>query len=313
MKPLKAIQRVWNVLTQGKDTVLVRKGEDVFEQKIEKDKEYLFLESYEGVELYAVFSALVYHDFDDVVAIPKNVILEDVLQTILTDWELVPQTSLNQILLDDSKKKVFSGLKYHLWFSKSRDEFLIVFRGTTRSIGDWWANLRWVTRFIPGFADHYDIVRQGLPRLVEQVQSDYGAQVRITTTGHSLGGGLAQQAAYAASGIGSVYTFNTTPVTGYYEVDKAHRESNSKGLKIIRLFEHGEILAYLRFPLRQLYMLSSENPEIHELRFNLIKGGNFISEHSIKAFANFLFEALHVGKNDSKSTLEKEVDTETET
>jgi hypothetical protein len=42
-------------------------------------------------------------------------------------------------------------------------------------------------------------------------------------------------------------------VTGYYSVDPRNRDENVKGLRMERIYEHGEILAYARYVMRQIY------------------------------------------------------------
>jgi hypothetical protein len=99
-----------------------------------------------------------------------------------------------------------------------------------------------------------------------------------------LGGGLAQQAAYMSEYIRKVYAFNPSSVTGYYSVDKVDRERNEKGMTIYRIYEHGEILAYLRLLMKGLYPITQTDPKIIEIRYNLVKG-NTVSQHSMKDFA----------------------------
>lgn len=100
-------------------------------------------------------------------------------------------------------------------------------------------------------------------------------QATFVAVGHSLGGGLAQQAAYAHLDIRTVYAFDPSPVTGFRSVAKATREANSQGLTIYRAFEHGEILAYARYLLKIARALSEANPRIIEARFNLNQGATW--------------------------------------
>ncbi len=181
-----------------------------------------------------------------------------------------------------------SGMKYEVWVRESRGtppRILIVFRGTdAEQLGDWFSNLRWITRLIPFFWDQYDQTRAFIPALVQHLREKYGDHVDIRTTGHSLGGGLAQQAAYMSKHIHKVYAFDPSTVTGYYGVEKTDREANEKGMSIYRVYEHGEILAYLRFLMKTLYPITTKDPKIIEIRYNLAKG-NLISQHSMKDFA----------------------------
>lgn len=293
MKALSSIEKAWNVLTQKMETVLIRKGPEVIKISIDDLKKNELWKLSKNAAEYAVFSDLVYHDISDTASVPRHLYAGPILDEILSDWQFVPENSSSLYLpRQNSGKKLIPGLKYHFWYSRAGNEFVIVFRGTAIK-WDWWANFRWVTRWIPGIDDHYDVVREGISPLVGQIRESYGSSVKISVAGHSLGGGLAQLAAYQAERIENVYVFNSTPVTAFYEVDKTVREKNSKDLKIVRVFEHGEVLAYLRLPLRLFYWLSKESPEIHEMRFNLLTRKNLISEHSMNEFARFLYENLN--------------------
>ncbi len=181
------------------------------------------------------------------------------------------------------------GLQYETWI-KNRDTapplVLIVFRGTDmEQVGDWVSNLRWVTRFIPLLWDQYDQTRAIVPRIVEQVHNELGPDVEIASAGHSLGGGLAQQAGYISKHINTVYAFDSSTVTGFYSVKRKQRKENKKGMRIFRIYEHGEILAYLRMVMKAVYPVSNRDPKIVEIRFNFLDKGNFVSQHSMKRFA----------------------------
>lgn len=187
------------------------------------------------------------------------------------------------------------GLKCQTWVKESpgsAPRVFIVFRGTDADqLGDWLSNFRWVTRFIPFLWDQYDQTRDLIPALVKHIREKYGNDTCITATGHSLGGGLAQQAAYMSEYIRKVYAFDPSSVTGYYSVDKTDREKNEKGMTIYRIYEHGEVLSYLRLLMKGLYPIAHTDPKIVEIRYNLVNG-NLVSQHSMKAFACELRRAI---------------------
>lgn len=198
---------------------------------------------------------------------------------------------------DEPKKPKFhykvKGLQYEVW-TKKRDPggplVLIVFRGTDPTqLGDWISNLRWVTRYIPLLWDQYDQARVIVPRIVEHVKKEFGPDVEIAAAGHSLGGGLAQQAGYISKDIKTVYAFDSSTVTGYYSVKRKLRNQNKIGMRIFRIYEHGEILAYLRMVMKAVYPVSNKDPKIVEIRFNFQDKGNFVNQHSMKRLACNLY------------------------
>ena len=78
-------------------------------------------------------------------------------------------------------------------------EAVIAFRGTDKDdLGDWISNFRWLYRLVPKF-DQYAQVQTHITNIVRQIKKHgcSGPGTQIVTAGHSLGGGLAQQAAYA--------------------------------------------------------------------------------------------------------------------
>jgi hypothetical protein len=210
---------------------------------------------------------------------------EDV-QYVPAGWRLDP--ALLDIAEPPPRSYKVKGMKYQTWVKESPGappQVFIVFRGTDADqLGDWLSNFRWVTRFIPFLWDQYDQTRDLTPLLVKHIREKYGNDSSIIATGHSLGGGLAQQAAYMSEHIRKVYVFNPSSVTGYYSVDKADREKNQKGMTIYRIYEHGEVLAYLRLLMKGLYPISHTDPKIVEIRYNLVEG-NMVAQHSMKKFA----------------------------
>ncbi len=134
--------------------------------------------------------------------------------------------------------------------------------------------------------DQYEQVQEHISGILDVVR-DFSCyregQTTILATGHSLGGGLAQQAAYADGRIRRVFAFDPSFVTGYYDLERPLREKNSAGLKIERIYEHGEVLAYARLLMRNIYPPEACDPQIRHIRFNLISGGSIVEQHSLKA------------------------------
>jgi uncharacterized protein DUF6792 len=186
------------------------------------------------------------------------------------------------------------GFEMQVWAKESdRTEPLavLVFRGTNfESFSDWLANLRWFIR--PFTFDQYDYTMAMVPKLVSAIQEHYKDKgvVEIMATGHSLGGGLAQQAGYVSPDIEKVYAFAPSPVTGFFSVEPADRQKNKTGMEIYRVFEHGEVLAYLRWFMKGLMPIDPVDPKIVEIRYNLFSDGNMLKQHGMKDFACALKE-----------------------
>ena len=184
------------------------------------------------------------------------------------------------------------GLGVQVWARKGVrcPEAVVAFRGTIQgNKGDWESNFHWILRALPIY-DQYDQVRDHIGDFIGHIERDkcYRAgPTQITAVGHSLGGGLAQLAAYADPRIRRVYAFDPSMVTGYYSVNPANRDENVKGLRMERVFEHGEILAYGRYIMRQFIPPSPCNPRVVSIRFNVIHGSP-IAQHSLTDFDNAL-------------------------
>ena len=201
------------------------------------------------------------------------------------------------------------GLYIEVWEKPTPPTIAVVFKGTQfTSLRDWRANLRWFTRFIPGFTDQYTLLskRFGLEfvnRLATRPPAPDASPPTITVvaTGHSLGGGLAQHFAYslprsAANGatmprVSHVYAFDPSPVTGWYSVESTLRRDNARGLVIDRVFEHGEVLAYVRLAQSYVQPPSAADPGIREIRYNFIQSLDAVSSHSMVLLACNLAQA----------------------
>ena len=229
-----------------------------------------------------------------------------------TSWRDFPSEALRA----DGRRL---GLYMEAWenASMSPPVVAVVFRGTDfRSLPDWRANLRWFARFVPGYEDQYTLVSSRLGReFVERAAARLaaggpGAALRVVSAGHSLGGGLAQHFAYslppasdggvAVPRVEHVYAFDPSPVTGWYSVPRELREANARGLVIDRVFEHGEVLAYLR--LLQSYVMppSAQDPAVREIRFNFHVADAF-ANHSMVRLACDLALARHPAAAGSRS------------
>jgi len=184
-----------------------------------------------------------------------------------------------------------AGLSYEIWEKDDADQVIValVFRGTDDAT-DWWTNLRWVTRYLPFVTDQYMQVQNLTPLLVDEIHKRHqGRNIQIITTGHSLGGGLAHQAAYVSALIKEVFAFDPSPVTGFYSVPDPPRSENAKGIVVRRIYERGEILASFRRVTRWFNPLSTKDPEIIEVRFNFSRG-LAITQHNMRTLAYKLKE-----------------------
>jgi hypothetical protein len=219
-------------------------------------------------------------------------------------WADVPSTELK-------REAEAADLQLEVWEKQSSPAIVaVVFRGTeAQRIRDWVSNFRWFLRFIPGFRDQYVLVSEKVGAAVLnkiKAELEHGNRkypdVRIVSTGHSLGGGLAQHLAYSFPDIkgsdgkpmprvSNVYGFDPSPVTGWYSVKSELRDLNARGLHIDRVFEHGEILSYIRLILRYLNPPKGQDPSIREIRYNFVRTINPFSSHSMRLMACELLKA----------------------
>ncbi|MEM7246843.1 MAG: hypothetical protein AAF533_15935 [Acidobacteriota bacterium] len=182
-----------------------------------------------------------------------------------------------------------SGLHYEVWASDDGHRAAIVYRGTNPDeAGDWFANARWATRFIPRVQDQYLQAASVLDQVLAKIKESCGESVRITVAGHSLGGGLAQHAAYRSTELNTVYAFHPSPVTGYYSVPRAQRDRARRGTRIFRMHERGEVLTYPRLITKATQRIQprpNRDPLVVEIRFKFQSEGHLIELHDMKSFA----------------------------
>jgi len=179
--------------------------------------------------------------------------------------------------------KPVGGLGFQIWRRMQGGvcrDIVVAFRGTDRNDrGDWTSNFRFLYRLAPRF-DQYDQVRTHIRRVIKRIKERGCRGALFVATGHSLGGGLAQQAAYADGTIRYVYAFDSSPVTGFFDVSAIVRERNVKGLGIDRTYEAGEILVLPRILIENIIPPLPCSPRTRTVRFNLLSGSPVV-QHSI--------------------------------
>ncbi|MBI5590763.1 MAG: hypothetical protein HY881_09795 [Deltaproteobacteria bacterium] len=207
-------------------------------------------------------------------------------------------------------------LEFDIWINKSSQppEVVVAFRGTD-DFSDWPSNLRGLLLYHRGHDQYARLQNTGdVMKAVADACLKAGPAAEVTSTGHSLGGGLAQNLFYTSqlwpsNRITRITVFNSSPMTGWYQFgDKERRKqamtnfdktmeemtkgwqypeimSQKYGFGTMRVNERGEILAYFRYIFR---VFCPEDPFISVLNFNFTQGET-VKQHSM---ANFAFHLL---------------------
>jgi hypothetical protein len=202
------------------------------------------------------------------------------------------------------------GLFYHVWEREIGDsvEIVVAFRGTW-GMKDWYyGNLRWFTRFVTK-EDQYIRARKYSHQVIdyfraEAKQNGDNKTLKFYATGHSLGGGLAQNVLYDRPGdYIQAYTFDPSPVTGFtdQEIDTRIRGCSCEPslgyeARIFRIYESYEILTHLRFWHKLFF---KPHRHIHEIRFAFSASPNPVKQHSMVTLANSLATEAR-GKSNSQ-------------
>lgn len=243
----------------------------------------------------AAFSAAVYVDVD------RDTKLADVDPSTIkpeqrpylallpaSGWE--ERTDKDIPRTDIRGKRQTPHLTYRLWVSTDPNTPRVamwVFRGT-HIRADYISNFRWLTFWL-GYEDHYEQTARITKEMVDWIHREYGAGTIIFTAGHSLGGGLAQTAAYKACGdIRTVFAFDPTPIT--HHTVRCGMDARPKNF--YRVFEQSEILSYFRFPFRKVLGLQEQSPRITEVKVHLFNG-IFVKGHNMAQLASELAKGLN--------------------
>jgi hypothetical protein len=179
------------------------------------------------------------------------------------------------------------GLQFHVWqrASEKGAECAVVFRGTDRNeLGDWVSNFRWFLWMLP-LNDQYGQVGTNIKAIVDK---GCKRNVNVIAAGHSLGGGLAQHAAFNEPRFKRVYAFDSSPVTGMFEElrgDRLRDQRKGGSLVINRVHETGEILATPRYLIGGFINPRNCHPFVRTVRFNTIAIGLPSNQHAIDKLA----------------------------
>ncbi|NEP51471.1 MAG: DUF2974 domain-containing protein [Moorea sp. SIO3C2] len=227
----------------------------------------------------------------------------DLYASIRNNWTRVDPENFSKPSLPKCRK-IIGGLVLDVWHrrvSETEPElFILFFRGSDKEINDWWTNFRWITRFVPRTWDQYSQVIEYTSHVVAQILK-LSPKATIISAGHSLGGGLATAASYCSPHIETVYAFNSSPVTGYFSVDRQTRKRSREDLIIFRVYEKGEILAYARGVMQVIWPLSKKDPKVIRIECDFT-AGNFVQKHSMTALAQSLQVQEVQVEQDDKAT-----------
>ncbi len=204
-----------------------------------------------------------------------------------------------------------TGLMYNVWERQQDNQTIVVvaFRGTSGDIGDWiYGNLWWFTRILPS-DNQFDLARVHMQRIIYHYEADATMKgmrpPRFITTGHSLGGGIAQHMLYSfPSRVEQAIVFDPSPVTASADAStKANEVMDCSCLpqrlkdigvnlgteaRILRVYFDYEILSIFRLPHKIFF---KPLPYVQEITFNLSGSLNQVTRHSMSDLA----EAIHKG------------------
>lgn len=164
-----------------------------------------------------------------------------------------------------------TGFSADVYVSTGESRVIIAFRGTD-DINDW-AHGNLETNDEEG---QYRIAEE----LFQSVTDEY-EEARITTTGHSLGGGLAIYISLSHSGVDAI-VFDPSPRVLKNKIEYLKERSDEGQDTIQVVWETGEVLEGARL-LSTFGIIRAES-----YRYNFL-GGNKVTEHSIELFTRCMY------------------------
>ena len=128
------------------------------------------------------------------------------------------------------------------------DKAVIGIRGTENNTlfearHDWGANL---SGALPFAGAEYSRAERHITPVIDQlalIPGQNGKSIDIFLSGHSLGGGIAQYMAYLSPKVTAAFTFNTSPVTHWFQMSD---EEKKRDPTIHRVYMNKEVLSYVR-------------------------------------------------------------------
>jgi len=180
------------------------------------------------------------------------------------------------------------GLFFRVWkLDADTRQIAVAFRGTW-GFKDWlYGNFHWFMRFLP-MEDQYSRARIAAQRVFDRFPEESKKTTRFYTTGHSLGGGLAQHVLYSyPNKVTQAVAFDPSSVTGFADQPPANQvsacECGSNELngepRIYRVYDAYEVLANLRI-FHKIFLPPERH--IQEVRFPNA------ASHSMKGLAFYL-------------------------
>lgn len=246
---------------------------------------------------YAAMSSLAYAEDmncgrkleDQKISSEKRSMLEGILAT--KHWQEVRNPAWINPCEDDV------GLFFRVWERTvdAKREVVIAFRGTW-GVKDWvYGNSHWLTRWLP-MDDQYSRARAAAKTILAHYDVPGVVPTRYITTGHSLGGGLAQHILYAnPKKVVQTIAFDPSSVTGFADqwVDNqiagcACDITLPDGeARIYRVYDAYEILANMRFFHKVFFP-----PERHVQEVRFPHEGS----HSMIGLTEYLKDHVHAAR-----------------
>lgn len=192
------------------------------------------------------------------------------------DWQEVNDDKIIPPCEDDV------GMFFRVWERDSTfKEVVIAFRGTD-GFKDWlYGNSHWLTRFLP-MEDQYSRARKAVQLILDRFSKEGSKTVRFYTTGHSLGGGLAQHILYTyPKQVVQALAFDPSSVTGFMDQTSNNQitacECSPQVVegepRIYRVYDAYEILSNLRIfhkiffpPERHIQEVRFPNEATHSMK-----------------------------------------------